>query len=432
MKIGTLLLLSGLALVPFAANAQWKDVQFIGTGGESTVATDGLGSVYITAHLPCVLYGSSDWGAHVSALQNFPDSLGDMFVLGRQGGKLNVVYTRKQLNGIGTWFSDDHGKTIKQGENFPGPLDREWLVENPAGKGLLLDYTNGYIGGPKSKGVFLARSLNEGMSFEQITRIDQEPPGSYGVDPYLTTSTKGRLYAMWQVSTDYNTIDSFKFAYSDDGGVTFSEPKVVAEFPKQVGGEKVDTQERWILGSILGVGEKTVVITYPGYEQVTINGEPYTAFVEHYKVSFDGGVTFSKGRTMLSGHELATAVKEFKANKQAEENFPYYIQVLPWLCKDPKGGVHFVFTDNRLGQGEINGKQYGRWQVRHTESLDLASGFGESEQVSGAYTCLRPPMDFVSCAADSKFLYVTWTETPNSISDFQFTGRLNLGRKPLK
>ena len=65
------LLIPALALTA-AANAQWADVKQIGRGGESTVASDGEGNVYITCHLPSSLYVSRDWGATFNRTIQFP------------------------------------------------------------------------------------------------------------------------------------------------------------------------------------------------------------------------------------------------------------------------------------------------------------------------------------------------------------------------
>lgn len=429
------LLASALAA---SASAQWTDVRKIGTGGESTVVSDGKGNVYLTAHIPCTLYKSADWGDKFAKVKAFPDALGDMFVLPHGDGLLNVVYVRSAINGIGSWYSKDGGATMAQGTNIEGPLDREWMVADPKTGQLYLDFSNGYIGGPPSKGVFLQTSTDNGATFKPLTRVDREPEGSYPVDPYLTSSSDGKIYAMWEVTKDRSTIESFGFAASNNGGKTFGLPQTVAEFPKMVAGQPVDTQERWILGSVLGVGTSTVVVVFPGYEHVTIDGVDHKAFVQHIRVSEDGGESFGKSRTLLSENELTEAILSFEKKRQPGKTYRYYIQTLPWLCADPSGGVHVVFTDNRAGQS-VSGKDFANnWQLRMASVADATKPFGPSEAVSHVYASKRPPMDFVSCAADGKYVYVSWTENPNVLSDWpnagldMFTGELYVARKALK
>lgn len=425
-----------LALCATAAQAQWPDVRTVGRGGESTVASDGKGSVYLTAHLPCTLYVSRDWGDTFAAVKSFEDGLGDMFVMTHGDSLVNVTYMPKTTDQVRSWYSNDGARTLLEGSAPHGPLDREWMVSNPDGK-IYLDYSYGYIGGPKSKGVFLASSADNGKSFDILGQVDREPEGSYAIDPFLTQSSGGRMYAMWLVSQDYNTISAYDFAYSDSG-VNFKGQQRVATFSPTLKGHPVDIQERWMIGAVLGVGEKTVVVVYPGYEWVDVDGEDELAFIEHYKVSTDGGVTFSEGKSVLKDKELQDAVRMNLKNRKVDGSYPYYIQILPWMCADKDGHIHMAFTDNRFGQTFVGDKPVNRWTVRMTDCLDVADGFGKSEQVSEEYHSRRTSMDFLSCTSDSKFIYVSWTSNDNSIADWGgaagdlFTGNLHVARKPLK
>lgn len=415
--------------------AQWQ-TQKIGEGGETTIATDGTGHVYVTGHLPCSLFKSEDWGATFKMIKQFPDALGDMFVMARPDGHVNVVYGRAQIDGIGTWYSTDFAQTLTRGTDPMGPLDREWTTYNPSTGRIYMDYSNGYIGGPKSKGVFLVTSDDNGQTFSEPVRVDRELPSSYAVDPYIARLQTGRILCMWQTSTDYNTIDAFRLAYSDDEGKTFSEPETLATFDKTLDGKTVDLQERWILGSIVASGSNKVVMTYPGYETITVDRRPNKVFIQHYRVSTDAGKTFSPGRPVLSKLELTTAIRSFNENGGGDLAYPYYIENLPWLATDPSGHVHIVFTDNRDGVASKVAHPLANWRVRYAECSTVPGEFGPTEPLSEDYAARRPPMDFISCDADSKYVYASWTETPNSDADFPssliFTGQLYVGRKPQK
>jgi hypothetical protein len=405
-------------------------------GGESTVASDGKGNVYVTSHLPCSLWESHDWGNTFDRTFRFADSLGDMFVYLRPPDKVNITYIRAAINGLSSWYSVDGGVTLVKGKNVDGPLDREWVTSNAAGD-LFMDYSNGYIGGPKSKGLFLAESKDDGASYRQITRVDREQPGSYAVDPYIAMLNGKRLFCMWATSQDYDTIENFRIAYSDDNGRTFSEPNTVVEFPKDVDSRRVDDQERWMLGDILTVGKDKVVVVYPKYEKVNVDGKDEIAFLLNYKTSFNGGKTFDTGRSVLSMDEVAVAIRSYRSGKLAEETHPYYIQTLPWLCADPHGRVYLAFTDNRAGQSRYKGTTLNKWQVRCASCDFLDKGFTWSEQVSELYDATRPAEDFLSCTADGKMLYITWTENKNAVDDWPnagfdlFTGALYVGRKKI-
>ena len=418
-----------------AASAQWTDVHLVAErGGESTIASDGVGNVYITAHGPGVLYKSSDWGEKFAKIKDFPEAQCDLCVAPRPDGHVNTAYLRNGISGIGSWFSSDFAANNEEGQPVKGGLDREWMAVDPKSGRLFMDFSDGYIGGPNSKGVFLVTSDDNGKTYSDRIRVDQEPDKSYPVDPYIAYGQNGRLYCMWQVTTDSNTIDSFRVAFSTDQGKTFSAPVTVATFPKNVGGKAVDTQERWILGSLLAVGKDGVVVDYPGYEVVNVDGKSSTVFVRHYTISTDGGKTFSAGHITMSPNELQEAVRDFRRNGGENVAYPYYIQNLPWLAADAKNHVHLVFTDNRDGASSTKDKDtpLANWRVRHIQMDHFAKGFGKSETVSEDYAARRPPMDFISCSADSKYVYASWTEIPGNTHDWVFSGNLWAGRKPLK
>ncbi|HEY3779479.1 MAG TPA: sialidase family protein [Fimbriimonadaceae bacterium] len=433
MRLRLSLLVLAVAAI---ANAQWADVKHLGQGGESTVASDNQGNVYVTSHLPSSLFTSRDWGATFNRTFRFPDSLGDMFVLARPNGLVNVTFIRGQINGIASWYSTDAGRTMQKGENILGPLDREWVTADKNGT-LFMDYSNGYIGGPKSKGLFMAESTNDGKSFHQIARTDQEPRGSYAVDPYIAISSTDRLYSMWGVSKDYDTIEAFRLSYSDDKGRHFSKPTTVATFSDKVDGEKVDIQERWMLGTFVAVGPKKLLVVYPEYKHFMVDGKSTLAFVLCYKYSEDGGQTFSAGDTALSKDEIISAIRTFEAGRVGSDPSSHYIQTLPWLCADKDQRIYLAFTDNRLGQTKINRFTVNKWLVRCATCFEAKNGFVWSDQVSHEYDSKRAPMDFLSCAADSKNLYLSWTENPGITADFPFggfalfTGNLYVGRKKL-
>jgi hypothetical protein len=420
-----------------ASHAQWNDRIKLGTGGESTVATDGQGNVFVTAHAPCEIFSSHDWGASFAEKKDFPDGFCDVHVYAWPNGRVNLSFIKPNVAGLSSYYSGDNGRTFKKGAGVDGPLDREWLAPNLTNGDLFMDYSHGYIGGPKSEGIFLALSHDGGKSFNQISKVDKEPAGDYAVDPYLVSSTDGKLYAMWSTSRDYNTIDRFDFAVSKDGGRTFDyhqnigtlSKNLVDKTPKK---EVVDTQERWILGCLASHGANEVLAIYPDFGKVTVDGIEYKPLLLYYKVSTDGGKSFGTGKTVSSQSELEQAIRAFEKNKKADTNYAVYTQTLPWACDDPYGRFHVAFQDNRSGQGLLGKDYFGKWQVRFA-SLDAPEGeFGPSERVSEDVICKRPPLDFLSCAADKKRAYVSWTQIPGVRDDMVFTGDLYVARKILK
>ncbi len=410
------------------ASAQWKDRISLGQGGESKIATDDHGNVYATCHQPCKFYVSHDWGASFGEPKLLENAMCDVDVYAWPDGRVNVVNIKNGVSGMQPWYSTDFGKTLNAGKGIDGPLDREWLAVNPLNGEVFFNYSHGYIGGPKSTGIFLAASTDGGKTFEpRGGRVDREKEGSYPVDPYLSNSSDGKIYAMWANSADFNTIDNFRFAVSNDGGKTFEFHQTIAEFNKKWG----DTQERWMLGCMVATGKNTVVVFYPDYEEMSVDGKTSRPMLVHYKVSKDGGKTFGEGRTVLPKSEIESAIRSVEASRKTDSGTAIYIETMPWACADPSGRLYLAFQDNRSGQTQAADAVLNRWHVRFASCSDLVKGFVESERVSDDVACKRPPLDFLSCAADSKRAYVIWTETPNNKSDWAFSGDLYVARKIL-
>ena len=417
-----------LVAISSKAHSQWSEKVLLGNGGEPTVSTDGLGNVFATCHLPSCLYISRDWGKTFKEKKSFTDSLGDVQVLAWTNGRVHVVYMLSDITGMTGWYSSDSGKTFKKSNVVPGPLDREWVAADPKKNILYMNYSNGYIGGPKSKGVFLAISRDEGATFSESVRIDKEAPGDYPVDPYLVTSSDGRIYAMWTTSKDYDTIDRYRFAYSDDGGKTFTGHRTIGELHKKLG----TTQERWMLGTLVASGPKTVMAIYQDYQSYTVDGvetHPLTMLVS---VSNDGGATFSEPKPLLSDDEMQKAIRQFRSKMNLKGTNPTFIQTEPWASASPNGTIHVVWQDNRDGHGMSGKNILGKWHVRYVTINNNGLASGESERVSPNTMTIRPPLDFISCAADSKYVYAIWSETPNNPADMQFSGNLYIARKEIK
>ncbi len=415
-------------LIPVFASAQWSDVRQIGTGGEAFVATDGKGNVYVTSHQPAQLLVSRDYGDSFGDPFKFRNALGDLHVIAWGEGRVAVSYMYGSAEGLKTWFSTDSAKNLTEGQAYPGPYDREWLAVNPKSNEVYLNYSDGYIGGEKSKGVYLASSSDNGENFKRRSRIDQEATGSYAVDPYLTCTPSGRLYAAWAASKDYDTIDAYRFAMSDDGGKTWARRQTIADTHKTLG----DTQERWMLGGILSVGEDTVIVYYQDYAEIEFMGRKFRPLLTWYRRSDDAGATFGEPQTLTPRSEIEKALRAYETNRKADRNYPLYMQTLPWMCAGPDGGVYAVFQDNRGGQSWYDGEPLNVWAVRSSTLAKGAGGFAESEKVSGDTIARRPPLDFMCCAADEMRLYVVWTESSNPKGEWEFSGKLMFGRKKLK
>jgi hypothetical protein len=408
--------------------AQWADVKKLGMGGESYVSTDGKGMVYATSHQPCKLYVSSDFGKTFGINHDLPESFCDVTSTVGPDGKLYVIYIRPGVSGMQVVTSADKGKTIEKVGSLMGPFDREWIVVNPITNEVGFNYSNGYIGGPKSKGIFYAASTDGGKTFKEIARIDKEPEGSYPIDPYLTIGSGGRIYAAWATSTDYNKIDKYKVAVSDDGGKTWTNHTEMGTTHAAFG----DTQERWMLGSITATGKNTAMAVYQDYMNLNVDGTEIRPLLALYRTTVDGGKTWSSPKTCMSQVEIDKSLKDFIRNGGQSGLVGTYCQTLPWVGADPKGQIHIAFVDNRSGSQKVGEKMVGLWQVRFSTWKNVSSGFGPSERVSHDWASVRPPLDFIGCCSDGANAWVIWTENPRRVEGWDFSGDLFIASKQLK
>jgi len=404
--------------------AQWAETQKIGTGGETFVSTDGKGNVYATSHQPARLYVSHDFGKTFGSGIPLPDSFCDVCSTVGPDGKLYVIYIRPNVSGMQVVTLSNDATNVVKGGTLVGPYDREWIVVDPKTNAVGFDYSDGYIGGPKSKGVFYAQSTDQGQNFKTVSRIDKEPEGSYPVDPYLTIGTGGRIYAGWATSSDYNTIDAYRVATSDDGGKTWANHTDVGTTHPGFG----DTQERWMLGSLTAAGADTAMMVYEDYVAITVDGQEVRPHLVFYRVTTDGGKTWSSAKTCLSPREIEASIHEFLEGEGKSAVTATYNETLPWICADGHGNIHMAFVDNRAGTTMADNKKVGLWQVRAT-TWRPGSGFGPSEVVSEEWAAGRPPLDFLSCCCDASNMWVSWTEDPNNTGSWDFSGNFYIAHK---
>lgn len=414
-----------LALTGANAFGQWTDIKRVTTGGEPTVVTDGKGNVFIAGQQPCELHISRDWGATFTEKHTFAEGIGDMHLAAWGEGRVHLAYMVTGLTGIRNYYSFDGGKTMREGGKLEGQLDREWIAPNLRTGEVHMVYADGFIGGPKSKGIFTVQSGDYGRSFSKPVRIDKPIEGLFAVDPYLAITPNGKMYAAWGASKDYNRITGYHFASSSDGGKTWKGHTEIAEVKSDLG----DTQERWMPGGLLSVGENRVIVYYHSYAEIEVDGQKHRPLLTWMRISDDGGASFSPATTVMPMEEIKAAVRTHTPTVAEGSPNPIYIQTLPWMAADADGNVHLALVDNRTGQTAIEGQVLNRWGVRYLQMEKGSKEFGPSEQVSQPFAAIRPPLDFISLAVDSKHVYIAWPENNNSISSGDFTGELYLGRK---
>ncbi|MDI9639412.1 sialidase family protein [Kamptonema cortianum] len=382
------------------------------------MTSDDKGRVFVTSHIPTQVFVSNNWGESFKLTRTFEESLGDMVALPLGGDKVMAVFMPPKINGLLTRLSVDGGLTWKEGTGIMGrPLDREWPAKHPSGA-VFMVYSDGYIGGPESKGIFIARSDDDGLSWKEITRVDNEPAGVFAIDPHIAILESGRICVLWTTSTDKNTIDQYRVAVSDDLGVTFKHKQTIAEIKKTDG----DTQERWMLGCLAGYGKTRLAVVYSRHQQV---GGANT-LLTRVRVSENGGETFGEEQLAVPQDYLQESVATYKRPGVNPAEVSHYIQCEPWADYDTNGNLHLVWYDNRLGQVSRGSSRINTWQTFHT-----VLGNGKPSAISSPFQANRPPMDFLSCNADSRFVHAAWTENDGATRGWAFTGKLMFARKLL-
>jgi hypothetical protein len=422
--LATLFTAKAPVTAPLQTSGSWE-TRTVGTGGETFVSTDGKGTVYISSHIPSQILTSRDSGASFGAPVSFPDSLGDVTHLALPDGRVIVTYLDRKLNGLIAQSSKDYGKTFTKGNApFNRPLDREWLAYDAKRKQTALIYSDGYIGGPKSKGVFVAVSPDDGITWKETARVDNETAGSYAIDPHIVSLSDGTLVGFWNTSVDYDKVNSFRTARSLDGGKTFTGHQTLQVIDPASG----DTQERWMLGGLASFGKSEVSAFFVRYESMALESGPLNTMRVCVRTSKDGGKTFGPARNVTRPDELTSSAASFLGGRlDATEPFR---QVMAWGAYDPTGTLHLIWFDNRYGQSRVGEKSLSRWQLRYA-ALRPGQKDAVSEPVGKPFAAARPALDFICCAADRNFVYVTWTENQNSASGYDFSGTFMFARKKL-
>jgi hypothetical protein len=403
----------------------------LGQAGEPFVATDDQGHVYVTGHIyngsssQAIFYASSDHGATFPTSHVFNGTCCDFQVHAGPAGIVYVSYLPSG-DGVNLAVSSDFGASFSQDKTvLAGPLDREWI--DTRNGNLDAVYSDGYIGGPVSKGVFFSTSANFGDTFTMKTRMDNEPSGTEAIDPMISCKANVILGG-WLTSTDRNSIDAFRVSRSTDGGQTFQGHTTIFNVSKAIG----DTQERWISGVLVSCPGQTYYTVFQNYALINVDGTDRKALLLYYRRSTDGGATWSAAKTVTPLSEIKDAIRHYQATKWTDDAaiWPYYIQHEPWVCIDPYGTLHVVWFDNRDGQNPnvMNSK----WRVYHGQGRYDTDVWEKTDAISESFLCVQPNLDYISCAADSKYVYCAWIRRISQTSTgWSFSGDLFFSRRPV-
>lgn len=401
------LLLSTLIDLPLQSPWEVKD---LGPGGQPSIVSNDKGMIAIASHQPGTLWLSRDWGESFPETRTFQDALGDLR-LSNWGDRLHLTYLATGVPGIRNYYSFDAGKTLRDGAKIAGDFDRATVVNNPNTSELSLITSEGYPSGPASKGVFVFRSTDYGRTFSKPTRVDDEALTDQAVDPVIGVGADGTMYAMWSVSKNNENISTIMFAISSNGGKLWRNVTELAKLST-----KGDSQERWMLGGMAFQGDR-VAVFYPDYEERGVGDAKRQVLVTHLRLSDTKGGTFT-------GPILAITPSELEASDKLAIPFR---QTMPTMAFDAAGNLHLAYLDNREGPAEDS--KLAKWQARYAVMPKGAKKFGPSEPISPPFAAVRPALELIGCAVDSKYVYVTWAENAGSAEPLDYRGTIKLARK---
>ncbi len=443
-------LAAGVAIVAISCNAQvdpigpilssaanlvtrpWTTVA-LGTAGECSVSTDNQGHVYVTGHMyqgtyNGVIFASSDWGSTFPISHQFGSACCDFQNRVGPDGSVYVMYMGGPPSGIRCAVSSDYGASFYQDKSILlGDYDREWF--DFRGSQIDVVYSDGYIGGPPSIGVYYSTSVDNGNSFTGKVRVDNEVTGTQAVDPTLICNN-GIILIGWNTSTDSNTVSSARVSRSVNGGLSFQDHTTIINFASGIGSR----QERWLAQiPMVGAPNNVFYIIYQNYAIVNVDRIDRKALLLYYRRSADGGATWEPAKTVAPRSDIENSIRSFEKHKLTTDAaiFPYYIQHEPWACVDLDGNVHVVWFDTRQGQNSVQNRNT-KWQVFHAQCSSDEDVWTYPEPVAAPFVCVTPDLDFIGCAADSKYVYCAWIRRIDpSDRSWSFYGNMFLSRRPI-
>ncbi len=185
-------------------------------------------------------------------------------------------------------------RSMNWGESFskaidvdPGSPSQSFFTMNVSPKGTIyaawLDGRDRGKGRAGTSAVYLARSVNRGVSFEKPERVSLDVCPC--CRPSIAFASDGNMYVSWRGVLDGNVRDIFVAASGDDG-VTWSKPARVAE-------------DNWVLNGCPHSGASMAAIGKRLYVAWHAVREKQAALALSY--SDDGGKTFSRRLPVSEG-----------------------------------------------------------------------------------------------------------------------------------
>jgi hypothetical protein len=289
----------------------------------------------------------------------------------------------------------------------------------------------------KSKDVFFQKISADRTKQGMPVNVSRNP-ATFSWLPRLVVAPNDakRIYVLWQeiIFSGGSHGGDILFAYSQDGGATFSAPRNLSS---SMGGDGKGrlTRDIWSNGSLdLALDDKGVL---------------YAAWTEYDGMlwlarSNDGGQSFSRPRRIAGdkqlpargpslatgpgqtvylawtvGEDPAAAIRVAKSGDDGESfSEPQLVGIgqghadAPKLALDAGGALHLVYAQS--GSGPFGRGPFGRYAIRYARSPDGGKSFGAPQTISAPAPDVPAGAGYPSVATDGQGrLFVLWEAYPD-------------------
>lgn len=359
-----------------------------------------------------ILYGANDlysfdqgetWQGEVDGAGG-PNS-GDPAVVISNTGIYYVGYIHSNY-GQGVSYSTDQGQTwtpvLVKGGGYILDKNHLWIDNSPASPydGYLYNAWTNFQGGSAESEIELARSIDEGQSWENAINISSAVnAGSHNQGVNINSGPNGEVYAIWSIYDSWPSDESaIGFARSYDGGATFEPATRIISNIRGIRTSETSKNQRVNSFPVLAVdisGGPYNGTLYAVWANIGVPGINNGPDIDIYMIkSTDQGGTWSD----------PVKVNQDPAGAGAEHYFP-------WITCDPVSGtLSVIFYDDR----NVGGSQC---EVFCAVSNDGGESWEDFKVSDVAFTPSPIPGlaggymgDYLGINARDRVVYPVWTD----------------------
>jgi hypothetical protein len=347
-----------------------------------SIAVDSEGNIYCVwmdqrnGNLEIYFANSSDGGSTFSGDKMVGDAISSKRYPSIAVDDIGNIYMAwdDYRNGIYDIYfanSTDGGQTFSTNKRVnDDPLNRWQLTPSVAAYGLKNVYIAWMDGRNHSNGtdIYLAYSTDGGNTFSENKRVNDGVGVVTQSEPAIAVDNSGTIYLAWTDNREGD--DDIYFAYSNDGGNTFSINKKVTDD-----------------GTDAAQSKPSIAVDNTGSIYVAWQDEREGGFDIYFASSIDDGNTFSE-------------------NVNVNDNPGDGLQFDPVITADSSGNIYIAWRDYRDGNNDIY----------FTESIDSGNSFSTNIKVNDDLVDASQLDPSIAVDAEG-MIYIAWADTRNGNSD---------------